>query len=105
MAPASGLVLVKPEERNPLLTTSRGTGELILSALDRDVREIIVGIGGSLGSDLVPDSLTCFTTMFATISRPCSLSVALEEAENNLLRAARSIAATVQIGMQIRALG
>lgn len=51
MAAASGLVLVPPAQRNPLVTTSRGTGELILSALDKGARNIIIGIGGSATND------------------------------------------------------
>ncbi|WP_318483215.1 glycerate kinase [Photobacterium leiognathi] len=51
MAAASGLHLVSPELRNPMLTTSFGTGELILAALDKGVKHIIVGIGGSATND------------------------------------------------------
>ena len=51
MALASGLALLKPRERNPLLTTSRGTGELIRAALDLEVDEIVIGIGGSATND------------------------------------------------------
>ena len=51
MASASGLALLKPGERNPLLTSSRGTGELIRAALDLKVKEILVGIGGSATND------------------------------------------------------
>ncbi|MCF7528782.1 glycerate kinase [Neisseria lisongii] len=51
MAAASGLHLVAPEQRNPLLTTSYGTGELILAALDEGVEKIILGIGGSATND------------------------------------------------------
>ncbi|MCE9991302.1 glycerate 2-kinase [Enterobacter asburiae] len=51
MAAASGLALVPPAQRNPLVTTSRGTGELILSALDKGARNIIIGIGGSATND------------------------------------------------------
>jgi glycerate kinase len=51
MALASGLALLKPGERNPLLTTSRGTGELIRAALDLKVKEIVIGIGGSATND------------------------------------------------------
>ncbi|OBU12573.1 glycerate kinase [Photobacterium aquimaris] len=51
MAAASGLHLVSPQLRNPLLTTSYGTGELILAALDHGVEHIIVGIGGSATND------------------------------------------------------
>jgi glycerate 2-kinase len=51
MAAASGLQLLKPEERNPLKTSSYGTGEMIRHALDHDVRKIILGIGGSATND------------------------------------------------------
>ena len=51
MAEASGLTLLKPEERDPLVTTSLGTGELIADALTRGVRKIILGIGGSATND------------------------------------------------------
>ncbi|WP_318386246.1 glycerate kinase [Enterobacter sp.] len=51
MAAASGLELVPPAKRNPLITTSRGTGELIRHALDAGVKHIIIGIGGSATND------------------------------------------------------
>jgi glycerate kinase len=51
MALASGLALLKPGERNPLRTSSRGTGELIRAALDRRVQELLIGIGGSATND------------------------------------------------------
>lgn len=51
MAAASGLHLVPNEQRNPLKTTSFGTGELIKAALDRKVEKIIIGIGGSATND------------------------------------------------------
>ena len=51
MAAASGLHLVPVEKRNPLITTTRGTGELISAALDFDVEHIIIGIGGSATND------------------------------------------------------
>jgi glycerate 2-kinase len=51
MAAASGLALLKPEERNPLITTSFGTGELIRHALDKGFNEIILAIGGSATVD------------------------------------------------------
>ena len=51
MAAASGLELVAPEQRNPLITTSWGTGELIRHALDAGVKHIIIGIGGSATND------------------------------------------------------
>lgn len=51
MAAASGLHLVPPDKRNPLKTTTRGTGELILASLDRGASHIIIGIGGSATND------------------------------------------------------
>ncbi|MEJ2794275.1 glycerate kinase [Iodobacter sp. LRB] len=51
MAAASGLSLVPPALRNPMLTTSYGTGELILAALNHGARHIILGIGGSATVD------------------------------------------------------
>jgi glycerate kinase len=51
MAAASGLALLLPQERNPLLTSTFGTGELIKDALDRGVSKIILGIGGSATTD------------------------------------------------------
>src|SRR5699024_6665492 len=51
MASASGIDLIKQDKRNPLTTTTRGTGELILKALDMGVNHIIIGIGGSATND------------------------------------------------------
>jgi glycerate kinase len=51
MAAASGLPLIAPAKRNPLKTTTYGTGELIASALNHGVEKIIVGIGGSATND------------------------------------------------------
>jgi len=51
MARASGLKLLTPQERDPLKTTSFGTGQLILRAVAEGVRRIIVGVGGSATTD------------------------------------------------------
>lgn len=51
MAKASGLEIVEKEKRNPMITTTFGTGELIRDALDHDVKEIIIGLGGSSTND------------------------------------------------------
>ena len=51
MAAASGLALVHGNTRNPLQTTSYGTGELIRDALDRGARQLILGLGGSATND------------------------------------------------------
>lgn len=51
MAAASGLNLLTEEERNPMKTTSYGTGQLIKAALDYGCKNIIIGIGGSATND------------------------------------------------------
>lgn len=51
MASASGLPLLAPEERNPLLTSTYGTGELIRNALAAGCRRFLIGIGGSATND------------------------------------------------------
>ncbi|MGJ3433594.1 glycerate kinase [Serratia sp. Je.1.23.a] len=51
MAAASGLHLAPKAQRDPRMTTSYGTGELIKAALDRGVKTIILGIGGSATND------------------------------------------------------
>lgn len=51
MASASGLQHIAPEDRNPLITTTFGTGELIKHALDKNVQQIFIGIGGSATND------------------------------------------------------
>ncbi|MBU3128220.1 glycerate kinase [Clostridium tagluense] len=51
MASASGLHLVPRGKRNPLLTTTYGTGQLIKAALDKGVNHLIIGIGGSATND------------------------------------------------------
>ncbi|MGL1832634.1 glycerate kinase [Rhodocyclaceae bacterium SMB388] len=51
MAAASGLALVPSAQRDPLRASSRGTGELILAALDAGARRFILGIGGSATND------------------------------------------------------
>ena len=51
MAQASGLELISKEKRNPMVTTTYGTGELIKSALDKNIETILIGIGGSATND------------------------------------------------------
>lgn len=51
LAQASGLERLKPSERNPELTTSFGTGQLITAALDQGIRHIVIGLGGSATND------------------------------------------------------
>ena len=51
MARASGLTLLTPEERNPMIATSYGTGQLVADAVRRGCKHLIVGLGGSATSD------------------------------------------------------
>jgi len=51
MAEASGITLISSEERNPLITTTYGTGQLIKSALNKGCSKMIIGIGGSATND------------------------------------------------------
>ena len=51
LAAASGLRLLKPDEYDPLITTTRGTGKLIIEALNKEATKIILCIGGSATVD------------------------------------------------------
>jgi glycerate kinase len=51
MAQASGLPLVPPDQRNPLLTSSYGTGEMMLDAIAAGAQKLLIGIGGSATND------------------------------------------------------
>jgi glycerate kinase len=70
MAAASGLALLAPDERNPLYTTTFGTGELLNAAARLGARHIILGIGGSATND---GGIGC--------AQACQLPVILEEGE------------------------
>jgi len=51
MATASGLELLKDNERNPMITSTYGTGQLIKNALDKGCKKLIIGLGGSATND------------------------------------------------------
>ena len=51
MSAASGLPLLQPSERNPMKTSTYGTGEMICDALNKGCRKFLVGIGGSATND------------------------------------------------------
>ena len=51
MAKASGIELIKREDRNPLITTTYGTGQLIKHALENGIKHLVIGIGGSATND------------------------------------------------------
>ncbi|MGH7215025.1 MAG: glycerate kinase, partial [Tepidisphaeraceae bacterium] len=71
MAAASGLALLQPEDRNPLYTTTYGTGELLIAAAgEPGVRRVILGIGGSATTDA---GVGC--------AQACGLPVLLDDGE------------------------
>ncbi|MGL5785792.1 MAG: glycerate kinase family protein [Bacteroidales bacterium] len=68
MASASGLPLLSPSERNPMLTSTLGTGELILSALESGCRNFLIGIGGSATNDAGTGMLEALGYRFFDVS-------------------------------------
>lgn len=64
MAKASGLPMVPAEKRNPLNTTTYGTGELIKAALDEGYRKIAIAIGGSATNDGGMGAMTALGVKF-----------------------------------------
>jgi glycerate kinase len=65
MAAASGLALLEPSMRDPLRTTTRGTGEMILAAASTGPRCILLGVGGSATHDLGVGALGAMGITFA----------------------------------------
>ncbi len=65
MAKASGLTLLSLKERNPMLATSYGTGQLVADAVRRGCKHIVVGLGGSATSDCGIGMLQAITDDFA----------------------------------------
>ena len=65
IAKASGLTLLTPEERNPMVATSYGTGQLVVDAVRRGCKHIIVGLGGSATSDCGIGMLRAIIDAFA----------------------------------------
>lgn len=70
MSAASGLALLAPSERNPLYTTTFGTGELLNAAVGLGAKRIILGIGGSATVD---GGIGC--------AQACGLPVILQDGE------------------------
>lgn len=64
LASASGLPLVAPEQRDPLRTTTLGVGQLILHALSKGCRHVILGIGGSATNDAAMGLLSALGIRF-----------------------------------------
>ena len=65
IAKASGLTLLSPEERNPMVATSYGTGQLLVDAVKKGCKHIIVGLGGSATSDCGIGMLRAIIDAFA----------------------------------------
>ncbi len=51
MSAASGLTLLSPQERNPLITSTYGAGQMIMDAIEKGCSKIIIGLGGSATND------------------------------------------------------
>lgn len=84
LAAASGLTLLAPSERNPMKTSTLGTGEQILQALDSGCDEILLGIGGSATNDAGTGMLHSLGYRFIDkegkpIERPCGETLSLIE--------------------------
>lgn len=65
IAQASGLTLLTPTERNPMVATSYGTGQLVAHAVRQGAKHIIVGLGGSATSDAGTGMLRALIDSFA----------------------------------------
>jgi glycerate kinase len=65
IAKASGLTMLSPEERNPMVATSYGTGQLVVDAVIKGCKHIIVGLGGSATSDCGIGMLRAIIDAFA----------------------------------------
>ena len=65
IAKASGLTLLSPEERKPMVATSYGTGQLVVDAVRKGCKRIIVGLGGSATSDCGIGMLRAIIDSFA----------------------------------------
>ena len=65
MARASGLTLLTAEERNPMVASSYGTGQLVADAVRRGARHVLVGLGGSATSDTGMGMLHALIDAFA----------------------------------------
>ncbi len=105
MAIASGLPLVPNEKRNPLYTTTYGTGELIKHALDNGIKNLVIGIGGSATNDGGIGMLSALGAKFydenSELIKPIGLNIAkitnydLSSLDKNLSTSQISVACDV----------
>ena len=73
MAQASGLTLLSEEERNPMVATSYGTGQLVADAVRKGADHIIVGLGGSATSDAGKGMLQALMDSFTKNGHWCDI--------------------------------
>ena len=90
MAVASGLVLLKEKERNPLLTSTFGTGLLIKHAIEKGAAKIILGLGGSATNDGGTGILSALRFQFVN-----DKGVLLQASGENLLQIKKIITPSV----------
>ena len=89
IAKASGLTLLSPEERNPMVATSYGTGQLVADAVRKGCKHIIVGLGGSATSDCGIGMLQAIIDNL-TSGRACSRSAIESGSDCSRIKAAFS---------------
>lgn len=78
MAAASGLTLVPPTLRNPLVTTTYGVGDMIRDAVDRGCRHIVMGIGGSATCDGGQGMLQALEDILSFVRNEIDITVACD---------------------------
>ena len=78
IAKASGLTLLKPEERNPMVAASYGTGQLVVDAVRKGCKHIIVGLGSSATSDCGIGMLEAINNSQFTIENDVRFTIATD---------------------------
>lgn len=115
MAAASGLEQVPPAQRDPLKTTSWGTGEgridsqtihgkvpIGVANIAKRYNKPVIGIAGSLTADVSVVHEHGLDAVFSVIYTICTLEDALQNASENVRMTARNVAATLKAGQQLR---
>lgn len=87
VAQVCGLMLLSPDERNPVVATSYGVGQLVADAVRRGATHVVVGLGGSGTSDAGVGMLTALTNAFTkdgTSPEPDTFTATSDFSENDL---------------------
>ena len=74
-AAACGLTLVPTDKRNPMLTTTRGVGEMLMDAVQRGCKQVVIGLGGSATCD---GGMCAVDAMMDYLPLPLSVTVACD---------------------------